>query len=351
MIVSDLSGRTTVVVGASRGLGRGIARAFAEAGAPVVAVARTGPALAELATTSANIRTEVADAADATVAWSLLDQYEPEVLILVAGANPAMRPLQFQTWETFSVNWHTDVKIAFSWLREALLKPLPPGSRVVVVSSGAAINGSPASGGYAGSKATQRFIAGYAHDESRRAGLDITVTAVLPRMTPLTDVGRRGVRAYAARGDQTEEAYLEQLGELLTPERPGPPSWTWCGQTRRARPPGTCSPGPGCRSCHERRRGTGAHRSRARPPRRPRTTGGVRPVSTRARSGASPGTTIFAPATTRIEGTNRSSARGRSPCRTPARLAPLMPGREPARDPACWAGLAGPATGTAGSRC
>ena len=66
--MTDLSGRTTVVVGASRGLGRGIAGAFAEADAPVVAVARTGPALAELATTSANIRTEVADAADATVA-------------------------------------------------------------------------------------------------------------------------------------------------------------------------------------------------------------------------------------------------------------------------------------------
>src|SRR5258708_2815391 len=126
-IKSDLASRSTVVVGASRGLGRGIARAFAEAGAPVVAVARTGPALAELATTSANIRTEVADAADATVTWSLLDQYDPEVLILVAGATPVMRPLQYQTWETFSVNWHTDVKIAFTWLREALL---PPGSRV-----------------------------------------------------------------------------------------------------------------------------------------------------------------------------------------------------------------------------
>jgi hypothetical protein len=71
----------------------------------VVAVARTRPALAELAATSANIPTEVADAADATVAPSLLDQYEPEVLILVAGANPVMRPLQHQTWETFSVNW------------------------------------------------------------------------------------------------------------------------------------------------------------------------------------------------------------------------------------------------------
>jgi NAD(P)-dependent dehydrogenase (short-subunit alcohol dehydrogenase family) len=220
--MSDLSGRTTVVVGASRGLGRGIAGAFAEAGAPVVAVARTGPALAELATTSANIRTEVADAADATVARRLLDQYEPELLILVAGANPVMRPLQDQTWETFSVNWHADVKIAFTWLREALLKPLPPGGRVVVVvSSGAAINGSPASGGYAGAKATQRFIAGYAQEESRRAGLDLTVTAVLPTMTPFGEVGRLGIRGYAARGGQTEEAYLKQLGEPLTPEVAG----------------------------------------------------------------------------------------------------------------------------------
>ena len=173
---------------------------------------------------SARIRSPVAviaHAADATVAWSLLDRYDPEVLILVAGANPAMRPLQQQTWETFSVNWNADVKIAFTWLREALLRPLPPGSRVVVVSSGAAINGSPASGGYAGAKATQRFIAAYAQEESRRAGLDITVTAVMPRMSPFADVGRRGVRAYAARSDQSEEAYLKQVGEVWTPEVAG----------------------------------------------------------------------------------------------------------------------------------
>jgi hypothetical protein len=72
---------------ATEALGRGLARTFAEAGGPVVAVARTGPALAELATTSASIRTEVADAADATVAWSLLDRYEPEVLILMRAAD------------------------------------------------------------------------------------------------------------------------------------------------------------------------------------------------------------------------------------------------------------------------
>jgi NAD(P)-dependent dehydrogenase (short-subunit alcohol dehydrogenase family) len=218
---NDLSAKTTIVVGASRGLGRGIATALAEAGAPVVAVARTGPALAELVTTSTNVRTEIADAVDPTAAGDLLDRYEPQAVVLVAGATPLMRPLHQQTWETFSINWHTDVRIAFHWVREALLKPLPPGSRVLVISSGAALAGSPLSGGYAGAKATQRFITAYAQEEAERAGLDITFTAVLPRITPLTDLGRPAVRAYAARDGQTEQEYLEQFGEPLSAEVAG----------------------------------------------------------------------------------------------------------------------------------
>ncbi len=213
--------KTTIVVGASRGLGRGIATAFAQAGAPVVAVARTAAAFAQPASGAGSIQPVLADAGDPTVAGSLLDRYEPQAVILVAGASPLMRPLQHQTWETFSVNWHTDVPIAFHWLREALLRPLRPGSRVVVLSSGAALAGSPLSGGYAGAKATQRFITGYAQDEAQRAGLDITFTAVLPRITPLTDLGRPAVRAYATRGGQSEEEYLRQFGEPLTPEVAG----------------------------------------------------------------------------------------------------------------------------------
>jgi NAD(P)-dependent dehydrogenase (short-subunit alcohol dehydrogenase family) len=218
---SDLRGTTTIVVGASRGLGRGIATAFAEAGAPVVAVSRTAAAFPEPAAGAGTIQPEVGDAGDPTVAGSLLDRFEPQAVILVAGASPHMRPLQQQTWETFSVNWQTDVRIAFHWLRESLLKPLRPGSRVVVISSGAALAGSPLSGGYAGAKATQLFITGYAQDEARRAGIDITFTAVLPRMTPLTDLGRPAVQAYAARAGQSEEEYLEQMGEPLTPEVAG----------------------------------------------------------------------------------------------------------------------------------
>ena len=92
---------------------------------------------------------------------------------------------------------------------------------MVVISSGAAVMGSPLSGGYAGAKATQRFIAAYARDEAQRAGLDITFTAVLPRITPLTDLGRPAVVAYAARAGLSEADYVQQFGEPLTPAAAG----------------------------------------------------------------------------------------------------------------------------------
>src|SRR5919197_1468074 len=221
--MNELSSRTTIVVGASRGLGRGIAVAFSEAGASVVAVSRTATMFPEVVTGRGTIQPEVADAGDPTVPASLLDRYEPEVVILVAGASPHMRPLQQHTWETFSVNWQTDVRISFHWLREALLKPLRPGSRVVVFSSGVALNpnGSPLSGGYAGAKATQRFITGYAQDEATRAGLDLTFTTVLPYFAPMTGVGQPAVRAYAARAGQSLEEFLQPQRPLVTPEIAG----------------------------------------------------------------------------------------------------------------------------------
>jgi 3-oxoacyl-[acyl-carrier protein] reductase len=223
-MMSSLIDKTTIVVGASRGLGRGIATAFAQAGAPVIAVARTGQAAFGDAARPGAIHAEVADAADATVAAGLLDRHEPAVLVLVAGATPYMRPLHDQTWETFSVHWRTDVRITFEWLRAALLTPLRPGSHVVVISSGAALNpdGSPLSGGYAGAKATQRLITAYAQGEANRAGLEITFTTVLPQFAPETGVGRLAVAAYAARADLPVDEFMErQPFALLTPEIAG----------------------------------------------------------------------------------------------------------------------------------
>ena len=223
--MKDLTGKTVIVVGASRGLGRAIAEAFREAQASVVTVSRTDPGFPETTGGTATIRAELADATDSSVPATLLRRHRPDVLVLVAGATPHMVPLQRQTWDTFSAHWHTDVRITFQWLREILVNPLEPGSRVIVISSGAAIGGSPLSGGYAGAKAMQRFLTAYAQDEANRAGLDITFTAILPRFSPQTGVGRPAVDAYAARAGQSREQYLrsfvQSAGPLVTPEGAG----------------------------------------------------------------------------------------------------------------------------------
>jgi len=217
-----LTGKHALVVGAGRGLGRGVVEAFLGAGAEVTALSRDVGPLAELAATTPRLRLEQADAADPVAAGRLLDRHRPDVLALVAGVSPLLRPLGQQTWETFSAPWENDVRIAFNWVREALLLPLEPGSRVIVTSSGAALRGSPLSGGYAGAKAAVRFLAEYAAQEAARDGLGITFTAVLPQLTPATGLGRAAVEAYARRTGVGVQEFVDAMpGPVLTPELAG----------------------------------------------------------------------------------------------------------------------------------
>ena len=222
MSAQQLSGSTALVTGASRGFGRGVAIALAGAGASVVGVARDRARLEELRAQLGDGFTPVAaDAADPVVAGELTDAYHPRVLVLAAGAAPLSRPLHRHTWETFSSNWNTDVRQVFHWSREALLRPLAEGSVVIAFSSGAALRGSPLSGGYAGAKATIRFVSAYAADESQRAGLGIRFVSVLPQLTPATGLGAAAVAAYARRAGTDVATYTENLGPALTPEHVG----------------------------------------------------------------------------------------------------------------------------------
>jgi NADP-dependent 3-hydroxy acid dehydrogenase YdfG len=104
----------------------------------------------------------IADATDPTLAGGVIDSRDPDILAVVAGAAPLLHPIHHHTWETFSLNWNVDVRVTFNWLREALLKPLRPGSRVLLMSSAAVLHGSPTSGGYAGAKAAIKYMAAYA---------------------------------------------------------------------------------------------------------------------------------------------------------------------------------------------
>jgi NAD(P)-dependent dehydrogenase (short-subunit alcohol dehydrogenase family) len=99
--MAELAGTKTLVAGASRGLGRGIAEAFASAGASVVAVARDTSPLAQLAADRDLVHLETGDVSDPIVAGRLLERHRPEVLALVAGATPLLRPIHRHTWESF----------------------------------------------------------------------------------------------------------------------------------------------------------------------------------------------------------------------------------------------------------
>jgi NAD(P)-dependent dehydrogenase (short-subunit alcohol dehydrogenase family) len=219
---TEIAGATALVTGASRGFGRAIAQALSAAGASVVGVARDREALAELRAELGGAFTPVvADVTDPNAAGHLIDAHRPRILVLNAGASPLPRPLHQHTWQSFSQAWDVDVKHAFHWTREALLAPLAPGSTVVAMSSGAALQGSPLSGGYAGAKAAIRFLTGYAAGESDRASLGIRFVSVLPRLTPATDLGLHAVTAYAAYYGMDVASYIASQGPALTPEQAG----------------------------------------------------------------------------------------------------------------------------------
>jgi NAD(P)-dependent dehydrogenase (short-subunit alcohol dehydrogenase family) len=175
----------------ARGFGHGIATALSKAGANVVGVARDRGPLEELRAQLGESFTAVpADAADPVVAGQLIDAYRPAILVLNAGATPLPRPVQHHTWQTFSRNWDVDVAHVFHWVREALLAPLAPGSVVITLSSGAALRGSPLSGGYAGAKAAIRWLTAYAAEESQRAALARRVPGMPGASRPSERTGR-----------------------------------------------------------------------------------------------------------------------------------------------------------------
>lgn len=208
----SLSGKNVVVVGGSRGVGRRIVEAAAEAGARVMAVARQAAPLRRLAAEIPGIDTLALDATAAAAPATLFERMRPDVLVVSAGAFPPAAPLHLQTWREFSVNFEADVKIAFNFCKAALTLPLPAGSKIFLISSGAALAGSPISGGYAGAKRTQIFVSDYSQKESDRLGLGLRFTTLAPRMMPDTDLGRYAVAGYSRYLGMSESDFIHGMG-------------------------------------------------------------------------------------------------------------------------------------------
>jgi NAD(P)-dependent dehydrogenase (short-subunit alcohol dehydrogenase family) len=215
--MQTLEQQRVVITGGSRGLGLGVVEALVEHHANVTVVARDSARLTEL---KARLGVSIipGDATDPMFAESVLREVGPSVLVLNAGAAPTMAPLHEQTWESFSKNWNTDVKATFHWIQGALRLPLEQGSRVLISSSGAAIDGSPLSGGYAGAKRMIWMMAGYANGVASNLNLGIRFQALLVRqIVGATELGHAAAEAYARRKGVSTEAFLAGFGKPLSP--------------------------------------------------------------------------------------------------------------------------------------
>src|SRR5262245_6310366 len=114
-----LAGKKMVVIGGSRGLGRQIVEASVSSGAHVLAIARQRPSLALLAHELPDVDIMSLDATDEHAPAKVFEAFEPDILVLCAGAFPPAAPLHQQSWQEFAVNWETDAKMAFHFCKAA----------------------------------------------------------------------------------------------------------------------------------------------------------------------------------------------------------------------------------------
>lgn len=198
--MNPLQDKSAVVIGASSGVGLATVKQLVSEGVSVVAVARGREGLSALsARFDGAVRTVQADATDATTAERLLREFDPQLVVLAAGVRPHMATFDEFSWEAFSSAWNADTKAAFQLLKAALALPLRAGSTVAIVSSGAAIAGSPLSGGYAGAKRMQWLMAEYAQEVSDAKKFGIRFLAVLPRQLIVdTEIGTTAATNYGA---------------------------------------------------------------------------------------------------------------------------------------------------------
>lgn len=190
----DLSGKTALVTGASRGIGEAIARRLAESGANVICAARTVSRVQELASSitaaggkASGVELDIAGADVRDRVKALLDQQPIDILVNNAGVTEDDLFIRMKP-DAWSNVMRTNLDSAFHITQEIVKKMIRARwGRVINISSVVGLSGNPGQVNYASSKAA---IVGFTKSLALEIGSrNVTVNAIAPGFiqTAMTD--------------------------------------------------------------------------------------------------------------------------------------------------------------------